>query len=219
MIKKIFFLILSMPKTIYFNFKAFKIKEAIKLPVIISYKTKMGKIYKNRIKIDGSRKKIIFGWGGSNHIISNRYSYITIGKDARITFKGNACFGEGNSLRCDEGELIFGKNFSTNKNCNISCNYKMEFADNVLVGWNVIFRDSDGHKIFFNNEEKISKKEVIIGKNVWICSYANILKGAEIPEGCVVAWKSLVLKKFNIKNSIIGGSPAKVIQENICWEK
>ena len=163
--------------------------------------------------------RVLFGWGGSNHIVSDRYSYITIGPKAKIIFNGKACFGEGISLRCDEGILVFGKNFSTNKNCNISCNYKLNFEDNVLIGWNVIFRDSDGHKIYLNNIEKESKRDVIIRKNVWICSYTNILKGTEIPEGCVVAWRSLVMKKFSVKNCIIGGSPAKVIQENIIWKK
>lgn len=40
---KIVFILLSMPKTIVFNLKAFKLKDALKVPIIISYKTKLRK--------------------------------------------------------------------------------------------------------------------------------------------------------------------------------
>lgn len=156
---------------------------------------------------------------GSGHIIANKNSYITIGSNAEIFFDGSACFGEGSSLRCDEGKLFFGDRFSTNKNCCISSNYKMTFKEDVLLGWNVNIRDSDGHTILKDDEEKVSRKEVIIGQHVWICSYSDILKGVEIYDGCVVAWRSCVLKSVKKNNCLIGGFPAKVIQENIKWKK
>lgn len=62
---KIAFLLRSLPKTIFFNLKAFDIKQAIKMPIIVSYNTKFGKIAKGRIKINsrsGGKKRILFGY-------------------------------------------------------------------------------------------------------------------------------------------------------------
>jgi len=56
------------------------------------------------------------------------------------------------------------------------------------------------------------KKEVIIGKNVWIGSKVIILKGARIGDNSVVAAGSVILGKEYPANSIIGGNPARVLK-------
>ena len=215
---KILFIIKAIPKTIYFNFKAFPFMEAIKMKMVVSSKTKFGKIYKGKIVVKG-KNRVFFGYAGSRNIISNKMSYISIGKDASITFEGKAFFGEGCSLRCDEGILKIGNNFSANKNCIFSCNYKMIISDDVLVGYNVFFRDSDGHKVFVDGKQSVSKKEIFIGNHCWICSFSDILKGVKISDGCIIAWKSCVLKSIEKENCLVGGHPAKIIKENVFWEK
>lgn len=46
-----------------------------------------------------------------------------------------------------------------------------------------------------------------------------ILKGANIPKDCVVAAKAVVCKmKEQVKEgSLLGGTPARVLKENISW--
>ena len=60
--------------------------------------------------------------------------------------------------------------------------------------------------------------DVIIGKHVWIGRNASVHKGAVIPDGCVVGANSFVTHKFEEQNTIIAGTPAKVIKRNIRWE-
>lgn len=220
-LRKMIFILCSLPKTIYFNFRALKLEDAMYLPFIISYKTKFGEIHKNRIKLCNWKEqhyRIIFGFGGSRHILSNKKAFLSIGKDATIIFNGKSNFGEGISLRCDKGNLTFGKNFSTNKNCCISCNYIMRFGKDVLLGWNINIRDTDGHKIYREGKIKESQKCIDIGNHVWICSYSDLLKGAKIGNDSVIAWRSCMLKPIEKNNVLVGGMPAKVIQDNINWE-
>ena len=53
---------------------------------------------------------------------------------------------------------------------------------------------------------------IAIGNDVWICDGARILKGARIPDGCVVAANAVILGKLPMEpNKIYGGVPAKQI--------
>lgn len=89
----------------------------------------------------------------------------------------------------------------------------------MCFGWNVNIRDSDGHKILNANGEITNLNNSInIGNHVWISSYCDILKGSSIPDNCIVGFRALVTKRFNECNSIIAGSPARIIKQNIKWE-
>lgn len=45
-----------------------------------------------------------------------------------------------------------------------------------------------------------------------------ILKGTNIPKGCVIAANTCIHSGFTEENSIIGGYPAKIIKRDIWWE-
>lgn len=214
---KIFHIIRCLPKTLYFNFRVFKFKDAIKLKIIIHPHIKFGQLHKGCINPPNSR--IQFGYKGSVHIPRNIYGMISFDKSAKIVFKGKATFGEACVIAVNHGYLEFGNNFVCNKNVNISCSNKIVFDDNVLVGWNVLIRDTDGHKLFKNGILCKNSKPVHIGEHVWLCAYTHILKGVTIRDGSIVAMDSIVTKPFTQSNLLIGGYPAKVIEENYAWEK
>lgn len=53
----------------------------------------------------------------------------------------------------------------------------------------------------------------------WVCSEASILKNAYLPDGSVLAYKSILTKKITDKSGkLFAGIPAKVIKEDINWE-
>lgn len=222
-IKNIIIYIMSFPKTLYFNLKTFDLKTALRFPVIVKYNVKIIQTHKNCIMLKnfagGQFYRIKYGFGGSQHICSNKNSIILLGKKGQIEFNGYAEFAEGISIRCEYGKISFGKNFSANKNCCFNCEYDMKIGDDVLLGWNINFRDTDGHDVYIDNKKSENQKKVVVGNHVWICSYVDLLKGAEIGNESVVAWKSCVIKPLNQDNCLIGGSPAKILKENIKWNK
>lgn len=60
--------ILSIPKSVYINLKVFDFKTAIKLPILVSYNTKLIGIKKNTMVIDDSLRfgDIRIGFDGIN---------------------------------------------------------------------------------------------------------------------------------------------------------
>lgn len=212
--------ILSLPKSFYVNFKLFPFKIAIKFPIWVSCNTQLGRLYKNTVKIEApiKPKMIRFGCEGMN-VPGNTKGSVSIEKGADIVFKGYASFARGTVVRVD-GQVVFGNYFSVNSCSFISCSDQMNFGDDVLIGWHVHIRDTDGHTIVDEHKnEKPRKKPINIGNHVWIGAFAHVLRGVNIPDDCVVAYRSTVLHSFEESGCIIGGYPAKVIKRNSNWKK
>ncbi|KRE47899.1 acyltransferase [Paenibacillus sp. Soil522] len=217
---------LSLLKSTYFNFKVFSFRTAIKLPVIVSYNTKLYNLHAGTIAFEchPSFGMIKYGWSEGSKGLSGEKerSKWSVDEKSRVIFKGRADFSNGISIRCDNGgTIVFGNNFVCNSNCFFASNNCIEFGNNVLIGWHTNIRDVDGHSIFEMNDQEVNvtnqPREVIIGNNVWIAAYVDILKGVYIPDECVVAYRACVTGKFSEEHCIIGGFPAKVIKRNIKW--
>ena len=70
--------LLSIPKSLYFNLSAFPLKIAVKMSVLVSYKTKLKGIKKNKIIIDAPIKfgLIKIGFGVVDSIMENKHSFL-----------------------------------------------------------------------------------------------------------------------------------------------
>lgn len=98
----------------------------------------------------------------------------------------------------------------------------------VLIGSNCMFsreieiRSTDVHKIYdLESGERLNlaNKVLEISDHVWIGARALISKNVTIPKGSVIGAGSFVNKRFDQENTVIAGVPAKVVRENIRWER
>lgn len=222
MIKYLFVFVLSLPKIIYVNFKVFEIKTAVRLPMLVSYKTKISSISKNSIEIKKpSFAKVRFDFFDGTLGVTPNKGILHISNGGKVVFCGKANLAKGAALRVEGGILEVGNNFACNANSFISCSYEIKVGDDNLWGWNINVRDSDGHKIFdsLSHEYLFDKASVIFGNKVWLGANAHVLKRSIIPKHSIVGYGALVSKPFNNEgNVIIAGYPAKVIKENVQWE-
>lgn len=212
-------IIASLPKTIIFNLKTLPFRQAIRLPIFLWYKVRIIEAKAGVIQLP---KKIFpfmirLGKGGTKQVIEHSHSLISIG-GGKLIFKGIANMAAGCSLDCT-GELIIGDHFSTNKNAFLTCSKRIVIGNYVMLGDNCTIRDSDGHTVYLNGNPKVSQKEIIIGNNVWIASYAHVLKGSKILDNSILAYRSVLTRKFEDSNLLLGGAPAKELQRDINWGK
>lgn len=220
-IKRAITLLRDLPKILYINFKVFDLPTAFRLPIKIKYNVKVGRLKKGCVVIEGriERFMIKLGYSGSEFISENK-SFISIKNEGKIIIKGNCNISEGFSLLIDNGSLEIGKGFYSNKNLMIQCEKSIFIGNNVLLGWNISIRDTDGHVIRYNSIILESKKSIIIEENTWIASDCTILKGSIIGSGSIVGCNSLVAgDKIKEKNCLIVGSPAKIKKNNVKFEK
>lgn len=211
--------LLSLIYTVQFNFRYLPFYQAIYLPIKINYNVK-SKLKRNNliIKAPVSRFMIRIGFQGSN-FISYGSSSLTILNGGKMVFYGSCIFGEGVNLFIDGGTLIIGKNVYANRDFLFQCENRSIMEDDVLIGWKVSVRDTDGHNLEkdgHNVEKKSASERVWIKKGAWVASQSTILKGSVISEYSIVGACSLVLGiKMTESHCMIAGTPAKVKRKNV----
>lgn len=213
-------MILSLPKSMIVCFVCLPFREAIKIPILVSYKTKILCLKRNSIKIDSPKRfGIKIGFGGTEKIQARR-PILCIEGNGIISFGSNVVLGDGISIT-SSGELKIGDGFYSNHNCTIWCGKHIEIGKDVLFGWNVLLRDVDGHQISYGSDKPKKDRDIIVEDHCWLCSDAVLLGGAEVPKDSIVGFRSLVSKSFRNQgtNLLIVGSPGAVKKNDVRWER
>lgn len=112
------------------------------------------------------------------------------------------------------GRLTIGQGAS-NVGLTIMCAKEVTIGNGVRIGRNVSIRDWNGPHVIINHHYR-NHAPVHIGNHVWLCSGCTIMPGVTVGEGAVVAANATVTKDVP-PHSLVGGSPAKVLKENIEW--
>lgn len=216
-IKFIFSLFLGLPKTIFFNFKLLPLNVAIFLPVWVSRKV----ILKNtsgELVLASIKPGIVRIGFGDVGVFDKKISRTIWDVSGVARFSGRAHIGHGSKLSVS-GVIDFGKNFVVTAESTFIASKRISFGSNVLVSWWVTFMDTDFHSIFDDNNVRINEDhEITVGSNVWIGFGASLLKSAVVPDGSVVASKSLISREYTESATLLGGVPAKVLRQRIRWE-
>ena len=214
--------VLSIPKTLYFNFKVLKFKEALRLPVLISYKIKLRGVNRKTVTILGEKRtaSIRIGFGASRFSIeSTRKGMINLNHGSLVIGE-NSGLSEGVIIDAKNAKIVLGKHFRCNYATLIAAeNDDIIFGDEVVLGWKINIRNCDGHYIIDNGVLKDNHGRITIGNHVWICAHSDLMKGASVGDDSVVAYGSMVNKSFEMPNVLIAGRPAKVIREAIDWQE
>ena len=208
-------------KTIYFNFKYLPFRQALKFPVLIS----------NNVFLLATNGRLHFSCPIRYGLVQIGYGNVGIfdKKKSRaiwevygdVTFSGNTILGHGSKIVVGlKGKISFGKNFKITAESSIVAYHNIQFGNNCLISWDILFMDTDFHTVKNEAGEIINNPEpLLIGDHVWVGCRSIILKGAIIPNNTIIATNSLVNKELIQENCIYGGSPVKCIKEKITWEE
>lgn len=144
---------------------------------------------------------------GDNFRLNSGKKFNPIGRNQRSLFVVNK-----------NAELIIGNNVGMSSIA-IVCASKIVFGDNIKIGGNTVFYDTDFHSLDYkertsNPEQKhnIKTKPIIINDNVFIGGHSIILKGTEIGENSILGAGSIASGKIP-SNEIWAGNPAKFIKK------
>jgi len=110
-------------------------------------------------------------------------------------------------------KLSIGNNVYIANFCSFILNGDISIGNEVLLGPNCVV--SSGNHVFDGNSfryEKASIKSVIIADACWISANCTIIGGSVLPERSILAAGSVLLKKYEIKNSIYAGIPATFLK-------
>ncbi len=130
---------------------------------------------------------------------------------------GDCSIGYGADIEVFSGsKLELGSNLVFNINTTIICGDNISIADDVCFGRDVTIRDNNGGHSMSRRVYK-DKRPVTIGQHSWICEQSIVMPGAKIGVGVIVGARSVVSGK--IPNfTLVTGSPAQIVDEDIYWK-
>ena len=209
---KILIYILSIPKTVYVNFRWFPLNVAIKMPIAVSYDTRFS--VRGGILFNASIKPFLVRIGFHEVPACNRKSS-KFEVNGKLIIGGEVHIGNGSNIFVGKnGVLTFGDDFKISASSSIICYHNIAFGKNIQFSWDCLVMDSDTHSIYDANGNIMNEnKPISFGDDVWICCRCTILKGAKIPGNNVIGATTLVGAALFEKDSIIAGRPAKSIKK------
>ena len=91
-----------------------------------------------------------------------------------------------------------------------------------MFSYDINIFTSDGHTIYEQKTGKITNRQpcrITIGDHVWVGWHVTLLKNAAVASDSIVGAASLVTGEFQEPNSLIAGTPAKLIRKGINWDR
>ena len=154
----------------------------------------------------------LYGDNNSIEIKSSKYEIhcLAIENIGQKTYNNKIFIDENFSV----GSIVF--HFFFLNNCTVRIGKDCMFSNKIefLLG--------DGHTLYnLDNPQNVNTTNfgITIGNHVWIGHDVKILKDVIIPDNTVIGTSSLVNKQFSKPNTVIAGIPAKVVKENIGWDR
>ena len=182
-----------------------------------------------QIVVAGDHNKIFIAdnaiWRETMIFIAGSNCELTFGEKSIITRTQFCMEDQGSTIICGDdvqigGFLRIGRFITETVKCTIAslegCAVKIGGGARISEGANI--RNSDSHAILDADGRRTNHaRNVEIGRHVWICPHAAILKGSHLPENSVVGMRAMVSGKYEGTGLLIAGNPAKAVRENINW--
>lgn len=209
----------GLPKTIVFNLRCLPLRQALRLPVLVSHRVALYDL-SGTVTIRGRTRPamILLGFGevGAFDFKRERSVWQVAG---RVVFEGPARLGNGFKLSIyDTGTVTFGPDFVLSAESQLVCRDRITFGRGCLISWDVLVLDTDFHPVLADGSGPAQAHEpVAFGDRIWIGARSSILKGVQLEDDVVVAAGAVVTRSEPRSNVILGGNPAKVVREGVRW--
>lgn len=188
----------------------------------------------NEIVYDGVpvKGRVIVRFSGTNNrlvvaadakIIELRAQFVGDGGSAEILPTSRPRTGLRFSLRVGhESHIRIGENVGSQGRTLISAVEGADVAigNDCMLATGIEIRTDDSHPIYsVRSGKRVNTSESIsIGDHVWLAKHAVVMGGVEIGSGSVVGFRSIVTGSIP-NNCIAVGAPARVVKNDIVWER
>lgn len=216
--KYLLFILLCTIRSIRFNLECFPLREAIKMPVLLHYKLKLGaRGHRGAFQINAPirPRMICFGILRGSFNLASDNMYLEINKGGQLIAHGSVAFYKGSNITISENATLeIGKDCVFNANMLISAARRIQLGDQVYAGWNVSIIDGDGHDIIdMENGNVINEnRPVVIGDHCWLAANTTITKGVHLANDVIVPNGTILYKSCDTPYSVFNN---KILKQNI----
>ena len=173
----------------------------------------------NKISCTGSGNKIILKGKGvvqrcHFHIQGNNNTII-VGDNTNLTEAELWLQYDGNTIVIGDDTDICGKT-------HLACieGTTISIGNECLFSSEIVFRTGDSHSIVNMEGKRINRsKDITIGDHVWVAHRVLVNKGVSVARDTMIGTGAVVTRSCEQSNVILAGNPAKVIKENVNWDR
>lgn len=205
--------LLSIPKSFYTSWRLTSFGKAFSFPVKCRYNCKLKAL--SGCLSGGGRLSVGFNRTG---IYDVRYERAILNIVGRLELNGNLNLGAGSRLEIGEqGVLVVGGLVANSAGVTICCHDRIEIGGDTVISWDTLIMDKDFHYIL-NMETGTTRpdhKPIKIGRSSWLCAGSKVLKGAVLPDGCILGAGAVLNKAYDESNCLLIGNPAKIIKTGV----
>lgn len=137
--------------------------------------------------------------------------------EENVTFKRGVIWFEDHDcvIRIGSGTTIESANLAVAEE-----GTKLIIGKDCMISSNVHISTTDSHSIIDIETGRRTNlsQSVVVGDHVWLGNSTSINKGVVVGDNAVVAGHSVVTKSV-APNSIVAGVPAKIVKNNITWDR
>ena len=208
-------------KTLYINFRLLPFGQAVKFPIVVWGGVKicslMGKII---IKAPVRFRMIELGSRIHNEFVCVNKSRLFI--DGKLVFLGQNRFMNGYQISVQKNAtLTLGVDCYLGENVSIITFSDITIGSSNRIAYNSVIMDTDMHYSINTLQRTVGRNcnPIHLGCSNWIGNGTRIMKGTITPDWTIVTAGSFLNKDYTKsipEQSIIGGSPAKLIKEGQC---
>lgn len=216
--KYLLLILLSTIRSIRFNLECFPLREAIKMPVLLHYKLRLGaRGHRGAIRIEAPirPRMICFGIHQGSFNIASENMYLEIGKGGQLITHGSTAFYKGCNITVGENAVLeVGKDCVFNANMLISVAHTIRLGEQVYAGWNVTIIDGDGHDMIDLQTGKVinENRPVIIGDRCWLAANTIITKGVHLVHDVIVPSGTHLHKSCDTPNCVFANT---ILKQNV----
>lgn len=209
---------LSVPKSLLFNVRYFPFAQAIRLPVLVSYRVKLMRLGGAVTLASGRFGNVKLGFQGGEAFPANGTNGVwSVADSGRVGFGANVHLGPGVRVHCS-GALEFSNDIDGNAGASFFCAKRIHIGRGSLLAWDVTVMDHDFHAILQEGAPVNAPAEVEVGEAVWLGAHVTVLKGTRVARGTVVGACAVVHGDHSEEGCVIAGNPAGVIRRGITWQ-
>lgn len=175
----------------------------------------------------------------SRIVVSGNGSEVKIGNKCRFRNLTIEVYGKNNTIEIMDSVLVYEKCYISIKGDNCHCvigkkttigsaslfleenETDITIGEDCMLGRNICLQTTDFHSILdASTGKRINYPESVeVGNHVWLGYGVTMGKGSSVADNSVVGEHSLVTKKHLQPNICLVGIPAKIIKENINWNR
>lgn len=205
-------------KSIWFNFRYFPFRQAVRLPVLILSKSSLTLGGKCILDVPRAHFGMI-KLGQNFHTNRPDTGFFFCNYGGTVRFSGSSSFGRCCCITIGEkGVLKVGDNVVMSYGALIYAYHSVVIGNRVRVGWDSVLMDTSFHftKTLAGGRSR-GYGSVEIGSNVWIPAFCRLLPNAKLPDYCIIGGGSIVNKDYSDCpiHILLAGNPLKIKKQGV----